>query len=484
MGFIDDLRSTWLTGSDPTDSSIGRLAGAAAQAQVGQGAKSALTATPQARQAFVNRILKGKGGKRQLAYFLKSRGFDMSIAGPQGYKWALHGFVTLGDDAEQIDRYNQAWAKVKHPPAPAAPGRTIPAPTRPTAGSSGGAGTAGAGMSDIGGLVGSAAADIPTATTDYGSLLAGLNTRTARVLDPRSFAKTQAAAFDPQIAELLLAQRRAGPQGQQNLANISSWYGQVGRQQGEGIAATERSNEAAQTRLRDVGSQLVQAAGGNEAAAGLVGAATATGAGTLGAIGESNLALANRLKELTALEGKTKGIDEQRYQAKMAADLALELANTRGKKGAAFADALTKALAFNNEARQTNFANRLSALQTQIGADAAGVNLAAAKLGLASDKVNLAGKILSYQQAVDTYKSGGRVYWKKMTPEARAGLVNAAVNATLGKKGNPVKGAFDSRKGAYAWAVRTAGINHPGFRASVDAELRRRFPQWYANTNK
>lgn len=484
MGFFDEVARVL----DPYGGAISNAVGKVVDATTSNGdTQSGLTATPATRKALVQRILKGKNGQKQLAYFLKDRGYAMSIAGPEGFRWATHGFLTLGDDTKQIDKYNQAWMKVKHPPAPAAPNGGIAPPVR---GGKGGAGTGGAGGG--GGVDTSAADSLVTdvggaapPTTDYGAMLNGLNPNTAALLKPRQYAKNQAGlAFDPKIAELTLAQKRQGPQARQNQANIASWYGQVGQQQKEGIAATKASNEQVQQSLGDVGANLVRAAGGNETAGGLVGASTATGAATLGAVGASNEALAGRLKELTSLEGKTKGIDEQRYQAKLAADMALELSNTKGQKGAAFADALSKALEFNNSARQTNFANRLSSVQTRIGADAAGVNLQAAQLGLAGDKVDLAGKILTYKQAQQTLKSGGRVYWNKMAPEARAGLVNAAVGATLGKKGNPIAGALESRKRAYNWAVQTAGINNPAFRSRVDAELKRRFPNWYTKSNK
>ena len=478
MGFFDSIAGALGAGKDlayghPISNAVGKLV----DATTSNGASSGLTKTPAARAAFVAKLSKTPEGKKRLAYYLKNLGYNMATAGPEGFKWAAHGFTTLGEEPDQVDRYNRAWDTAKHPKTTTAPPASNTPDGKPVVGSGGTKPDPyGDPLAEISGTGGSTT----TMGADYGPLLNGLNPKTAALLNPQQYAKNQAGLqFNAKLSELMAGQARLKPQAAQNEANIKSWYDQVGKQQELGLTATKASNVEAQSGIADLGKNLISAAGGNETAAGLVASGATTGAGTLGAIGASNEALASRLKELTSLEGKTRGIDEQRYQTKLANDMLREIADTKSQKGMATADALSKALTFNNEARQTNFANRLSTIQTQIGADAAGLDVAGKQIDLESKKIGLAGDILTYRDAQQKLKSGGRVFWNKMAPEARAGLVNAAVNAVLGKKGNPISDKKTAQKRAYNWGVQTAGINNPAFRASIDRELVRRFPRQF-----
>lgn len=426
------------------------------------------------RQAWVNRVLDRPGGAKKLAYYMKNHGYDMPTMGHEGYKYALHGFITLGTAPDQVTKYNAAWAKRHGPGAASPPGAD--AGTNPHGDRNNGGGGTDTTVDPIAAAAGASGA--AAQGTDYSALMNDLDPTTAKMLDPKAYARTQAnLKYNAQIADIVAEQKRQPGQAKQNQKDIKDWYGQIDEQQAQGIISDRTANEAAQANISRLGQALVGAAGGNEAAGGLVGAAATSDAGTLAATGSADLALANRIKELTQLEGATQGINEKRYAQRQAHDTTRELAGLRGEKGATFADSLDKALAFNNAARQTNFGNELGMVQTRIGADAAGTNLATAQVGLDTARVGLAEHMLNYQQMQNQLKSGGRVDWAHLKTDARNNLVQEAVRQALGPGLHPIDTYNRSRKKAYDWAVTFAGINNPAFRAAVDAAL------WRSNAN-
>lgn len=226
------------------------------------------------------------------------------------------------------------------------------------------------------------------------------------MIDPKTAQDIAGAQFDPQIAAEQLAVNEDPLQAAQNLKDITSWYGQVGKAQQ--LAAThEHAMTAAGTgSIGDAAAALLSSVGGSaNQGAHDVADAGQNAQGTVAAIGAATDQFNQEIAPLLAAEGAGQKVNQSRLDAKQLLADRTQLTSLQSAKGQAAQAALAQIegenntlaqaraqmadqiLGQNNATRQQGFANRMSLTNAQIAAEMSGLKLAndQAKLGKASN---------------------------------------------------------------------------------------------------
>lgn len=260
----------------------------------------------------------------------------------------------------------------------------------------------------------------------------GLANSGARLI-PGSFAEKLASlAYDTRIRDAQIQQVRQGADQEQALADIGSWYGQVGKSadtaRTRGIAANQQGHDSILAATKAIIGSL---GGSANDASGIVGAAGASDAATLGAMGTAQSQYLADMQPLLASEGAGAKTQERARQTALAQDIATNLSSLRGERGSAKGahefeimqanngirdDRLNRLLQlqqYNNSARQQNWSNELTAEQARIAG------------------------LLSGAQA-DSYGSGaegGFVPWLNLDPSQKQQLITAALSNSINGSG-------------------------------------------------
>ncbi len=246
--------------------------------------------------------------------------------------------------------------------------------------------------------------EIPT--VDFSGIDA-LNPATGRMIDPAmaqkgaklfgpGVAEAQAGMqFDPQILGLRDLANKSPLDTAQHVKDIGSWYGQVLsslKTAGERDAALQ---SAAVNETTENTADIMSALGGSaNAGSGLVGAAGAEAAGTLGALGLAQDQYNQDLRPLLEAEAAGQKVREQAAGSARLSDLQLQIQAALGQRGQAQvvnqfgidqannqvldnrAQRAMEILQANNNARQVNFQNKYGVETTKLGAQVSGAKVA------------------------------------------------------------------------------------------------------------
>ena len=247
-------------------------------------------------------------------------------------------------------------------------------------------------------------------------------------LIPTSEAETLAGAqYDPQIREAKLQQLRQTADQAQAERDINDWSKQVQDSQSTATKGDTAAGAAVSGDVKNVIQGLIDSLGGSRGA-GVIGAA---GANDLTAIDQQGAAQNQFNQELAPIlrNEQSTNLSRNRAAGEQAQEkLASALVDLQGQRGQAKAKALMDILTANNQARQSNFGNRL-AMNNAI--------LAAQSLGLKGDqlKAQLAGmglqnriaqaKLTAEQQQAKV--ASGHPNWAVLNPIDRRKLADQAV---------------------------------------------------------
>jgi hypothetical protein len=245
---------------------------------------------------------------------------------------------------------------------------------------------------------------------------------------PSSYAETLAGAqFDPQIREATLNQLRQKRDQAQAERDINDWASQVQGSQQKATTRDQAAGAAASGDVKNVIQGLIDSLGGSRGA-GVVGAAGVNDLTAIKQQGEAQDTYNNDLAPILANEQAT-NLSRQRALGTQSQDkLAAALIDLQGQRGQAKAKALTDIIQANNQARQSNFGNRL-ALEN--------ANLAAASLGMKADEFAASlrqqglsnqiarAKLTAAQQAQKI--ASGHPNWAVLNPVERRQLADQAV---------------------------------------------------------
>lgn len=228
--------------------------------------------------------------------------------------------------------------------------------------------------------------------------------------------------FDAPINDIKVLIERLGPKNAQAIQDVTNWYGQV-----------EAANDQAGARS----AQMTQRVAGehDQAIQGLLASLGGGAVDANAALAQSGLRDSGLLRALGEIEGQYRSdMDpilehaeasaktlEQRRNTEQMQNYQLELAQLLGQRGQAKAAAQLEVDKYNNELSQQWFQNKLAKLNANLGAQAAGVDLAAKKQAMAIQKKEAGGG------------GGGFVPWKRLNPAEKTQLVSAAVYKPSGR---------------------------------------------------
>lgn len=348
-----------------------------------------------------------------------------------------------------------------------------------------------------------------------------------KMLKPKNAARLARAEFDGMINQLLKAGAQQKADTAQELADLDSWFGQVGAEQRKRLAMDQAAGAAALAGHAGVNQGLIQAAGGNEVAAGLLAAGGGRDDAMLRQQAAATESLDNQLIGLVGAEGANAKRDRQNIGARLAADLALELATARHDQGTAANKARMEALMYNNDirGRQGDWAMQMANMN--LGVQQANAGLAMDRQRLAMDayamqrqefesdreykarmeemrinqgmnrrqfrlqmqqaRAELAGQRLQNQGMELELAGGGaggsgRKLWKDLLPDERDGLVRASIAELTGDGTSfpSVTSRAGLRQLIRRSLVQMAGINNPSAVAKAERHLAAANPEWYA----
>lgn len=260
----------------------------------------------------------------------------------------------------------------------------------------------------------------------------GLSRGGSRLL-PASFAEKLAGLeYDTQIRHGQIQQERQGRDQEQALADISTWYGQVGKSvETARTRGIDANNDGQASILAAVKGIMASLGGEANAASGIVGSMGESDAATLGAMGTAQSQYHADMQPLLASEGAGAKTQERARQTSLAQDIANNLSSLRGERGAAKGkyefdimnanngirdnrlNRLLELQQYNNSARQQNWSNDLTAEQARIAA------------------------MLSGAQA-DSYGTGdepGFTPWVDLDPSQKQQLITAALSNSINGSG-------------------------------------------------
>jgi hypothetical protein len=272
--------------------------------------------------------------------------------------------------------------------------------------------------------------------------------------------------FDPQIRMAELERERVTAQGPQNLADIKNWYDEVLASQ-----ATAKQRDAAIIAsgvgsVGDAAAKVVSSLGGGaNPGAGVVGAAGAEAAGTLAALGAAGNEYNEDIRPLLQAEGAGVSAREMAMQSQRAREVAAQIMNLRGQRGAAEASAGLDIQRMNNELAQQDFQNNLAVEQTIQAANMAGLQLEEAKL-----RNTLLGQQVQ-QGSQPQPQPGDFVPWAKLPLPDRMSIVNSAISQVVGPQGGLIMSPAKTFQLARQRAV-TLGYNNPQMLSMIRQAVR------------
>lgn len=226
------------------------------------------------------------------------------------------------------------------------------------------------------------------------SALLGQGGKVGSTLDPKSFGDAAAAPQDA-LAAVLKRQVAQNPrQEAQSQKDISSWYGldpndpnyklSVLGRQGQARERDATAATDAQSNIGDIAKSLASSVGGSaNDGSGMVAAAGADAAGTMGALGEASKQYADDMAPLLAAEARGRASKEKAGNQATLADLTDKLALAAGQAKSDRAGGVATATDKNNALGQQRFANEgnlLSTLAQMQAVDPESANLKNAKL--------------------------------------------------------------------------------------------------------
>lgn len=170
-------------------------------------------------------------------------------------------------------------------------------------------------------------------------------------LNASKFGETMAGLqFDPVIADLAASQQVGGRQNKQNERDIANWYQQVLGSQATAAQRDAAIGRAGEQSVSDATQAIVSSLGGSaNQGSGMVGAAGASAANTLDALGVAQDQYNADIRPLLQAEKSGALSRERAMGTGRLHDLAVKLASARGQRGQAQAAAQFQAQEANNQ---------------------------------------------------------------------------------------------------------------------------------------
>lgn len=215
-------------------------------------------------------------------------------------------------------------------------------------------------------LANSGASLLPASLAKGGATLLNpaLSQRGAQLIDPAQVRNLVNSSYDPAIQSAQTAADRGAQQGQQNLADIKSWYGQALTAQQTAATRDSAINTAAVKSVGDSNQAILASLGGtaNEGASSVAQAGQAN-QGTLAALGATQDQYNQDVQPLMKAEAASQGTREAAYQSQLAADAAQRIQDAMSAKSQATNQGLFDLSQYNNQIRDTRASRGLDIAQ-------------------------------------------------------------------------------------------------------------------------
>lgn len=451
-----------------------------------------IDATPQGRRFLISRL-----SKQQLAQYLRDQGYTIT---DRNLNRARQHYIVSWRGKPSVGKFNAQWGMptgLKSRPAPTRVMTVVGSnkPKKPK-GSRLPAAPAAPSFS-------------PVAAPQIADLFKGINPKTGKPFKAKKLAEKLAAAqFDAAIAELEAEQSKLPGQRAQNLHDIENWYGQVLAQDAKNIAAAGAARQSASAQQAGAAEGFIQAAGGNEGAAALVGGQAAANQGLLQAVGLSHEDLAGTLMGLTGAEQAASLKNEARYMDEVGQSLLRDIAKMKSDKGAAYLETFIRLRDMNNQLAQQTFGNRMSlaGARTDVMGQNASLGLQTAEynnslqqqafdnamtafstsMGLRDAKLDR--KIKQTELALRRQELNGsgptqQPKWIDYSPQDKLGLTNSVAQSFLVGRQQKPDPRVKTKAQLKAWVkqrlVQTAGINNPAAVEMALRAIRQLVPGWF-----
>ena len=244
--------------------------------------------------------------------------------------------------------------------------------------------------------------------------------------------------YDAPINDLKTLIARLGPKNQQAINDITQWYGDVSTLNARaGDRAGQIAEDVAGRQDTAVQGLMAALGGGANAANTQIAAAQANDGAyqrVLGGIQEQYHADMDPILAHAEASAKER---EQRLNLTQMQDYQMQLAELLGQRGQAKAANQMQVDQYNNELAQQWFQNKLAKLNANLGAQAAGVDMAYKSAQLR-------------QQRQESKRAGGaQNVWRRMNPAQRDELLQRATGAY--QKADGTVGYSRTMKQAQAW---------------------------------
>lgn len=224
--------------------------------------------------------------------------------------------------------------------------------------------------------------------------------------------------FDAPINDIKTLIARLGPKNQQAINDLSQWFGDVSTLNARaGERAGQIAEDVAGRQDQAVQGLMAALGGGANAANTQLAAAQANDSGyqrVLGGIQEQYHADMDPILAHAEAAAKAR---EQRLNLTQMQDYQLQLAELLGQRGQAKAANQMQVDQYNNELAQQWFQNKLAKLNANLGAQAAGVDMAYKQAQM------------SAQRRESKQAGGAQNVWRKMNPAQRDELLQRATGA-------------------------------------------------------
>jgi hypothetical protein len=260
--------------------------------------------------------------------------------------------------------------------------------------------------------------------------------------------------YDAQIHDAKLQIAENAAQGAQNVADINTWYKHLGNLNSDAQAQNKQDvNQQVQGNLNDMLAGLAAIGGSANASAGAVAARSIGGNDLARQLGVNADNFYNNQATALGQNQDAQKLAQQALNSQTDLNLHNSLQDLQGQRGQAVTAAQQAILAFNNAARQSNFGNRISKLQSMYGAQQLATNNVMSKAQLKqfqNSSPSSTGHIPFYKQTADQRQKtiayllqGGPV-----DAQGNPGPVSLAVAAHRAKLNG-----YDAAPGTVLWGI-------------------------------
>jgi hypothetical protein len=276
------------------------------------------------------------------------------------------------------------------------------------------------------------------------------------LIDPASYAKSLVAMeYDPLIGSMTRDIRGQRAQGQQNLADITSWFNQLEGTRAQGAAANQATGAASIADLQRMQAGMQNALGGDANIAGSEGAAYAgiNLAGVQG-LNQSQGNFDRNLQTILGMQSNDARTSQMRGQESAMQEMLAKRSDLFKSKGSAYSKALQDAIQLRTQQRGQNIQQASAQQALQMAREMAPYELQNTKLGLdikqqqlnqqgAGFKQNQRESALDYQIKKAQYEDfianlgdEGKVGFGDLNSKDRLGLSESIRSMATGSPGN------------------------------------------------